>query len=75
MTAECPCSFSRNWNSQPMHGKIPVGNIIFSAGIPFSGSNPTNVLQRSQHVGVPFLSIRAYNYIQRAYLVTSVTNV
>ena len=75
MKAKCPCGFHRDWNSQPMHGQMPIGNLIFSAGILYSGSSPAKVLQYFKHTGIQFISIRAYNYIQSAYLVPSVRNV
>ena len=64
MKAKCSCGFLRNWDSQPMHGQMPVGNLIFSAGILFSGSSPSKVLQYFNHTGIQFISIRSYNYIQ-----------
>ena len=73
--AKCSCGFVLNWNSQPMHGKMPMGNLILSAGVLFSGSSPAKVVQYFNHTGVQFISIRTYNYIQSAYLIPAVSNV
>ena len=75
MKAKCPCGFHRDWNSQPTHGQMPIGNLIFSAGILYSGSSPAKVLQYFKLTGIQFISIRVYNYVQSAYLVPSVRNV
>lgn len=75
ISATCICGFTRLWNSQPVHGKMPLGNLILAAGVLFSGSNPSKVLQYFHHVGVQFMCIRTYNYIQSAYLIPSVHKV
>ena len=54
---------------------MPIGNLIFSAGILYSGSSPAKVLQYFKLTGIQFISIRAYNYVQSVYLVPSVRNV
>lgn len=73
--ASCSCGFTRVWNSQPTAGRMPMGNLALAAGIIFSGSNPSKVVQYFKHVGVEFISIRTYNYIQSAYLIPSVMTV
>ena len=75
MKATCHCGFCRLWNSQPLHGKMPLGNLILTAGVLFSGSSPSKIVQFFSHVGVQFLSLRTYNSIQSAYVVPSVKEV
>ena len=58
-----------------MDGQMPIGNFVFSAGILYSGSSPAKVLQYFKSIGIQFISIRTYNYIQSAYLIPSVKNV
>ena len=48
---------------------------MLAAGVLFSGSNPSKVLQYFHRVGVEFMCIRTYNYIQSAYLIPSVHKV
>lgn len=39
-TQNCPhCSFTRKWQSQPMKGKIPQGNLELSAAVYLSGGS------------------------------------
>ena len=76
MKAECLyCSFSWNGNSQPMNGRMPPRNLIFSAVILFSRSSPSKVFQSFKHPGTQFLSAKGYNLNQSAYLLPSVRNV
>ena len=58
-----------------MDGQMPIGNLVFSAGILYSGSSPAKVLQYFKSICIQFISIRTYNYIQSAYLIPSVRNV
>lgn len=54
---------------------MPLGNLVLAAGVLFSCSNPSKVLQYFRRVGVQFMRIRTYNYIQSAYLIPSVNKV
>ncbi|XP_046858644.1 uncharacterized protein LOC124452097, partial [Xenia sp. Carnegie-2017] len=73
--AKCHYGYVRDWNSQPLHGRMPLGNLVFAASILFSGSSPSKVLQFLRHSGIQFLSERTYSNIQTAYLIPSVSNV
>lgn len=73
--AKCSCGFLNNWNSQPTHSQMPLGNLLLSASILFSGNSPSKILQYFQQANVQFITERCYNYIQSGYLIPSVLNV
>lgn len=39
------CNHHRTWDSQPMIGNVPAGNLLISCGILFSGSLPSKCLR------------------------------
>ena len=47
------CCYTFKWDSQPVIGSTPVGNILLSASILFSGATPTKVLRVLQCMDVP----------------------
>ena len=75
VTAKCSCGFAHNWNSQPTHSQMPLGNLYFSASILFSGNNISKILQFFRHARIQFITGRCYNYLQSGYLIPSVLTV
>ncbi|XP_046864607.1 uncharacterized protein LOC124459122 [Xenia sp. Carnegie-2017] len=67
--AKCHCGYVRDCNSQPLHGRMPLGNLVFASSILFSGCSPSKVLQFFRHSSIQFLSEHTYSYIQTAYLI------
>ena len=63
------------WNSQPFIKNIPVGNILLSAAILFSGSTPTKVLHFLNCLRVACITDRTFYLHQRQYLEPSVQSV
>ena len=51
-----------------MSGNLPVGNLMLSAAIMFSGSSPARFLRALDSVKINNISISTYNKIQSSYL-------
>jgi len=63
------------WDSQPCHGSMPLGNLLLSACIFFSGVSPVRILNSLRFANIPVMNIRTYNRIQSSYLVMAVKKV
>lgn len=63
------------WKSQPCDGTLPWGNMLCAAGTLFTGSNPACVASFFRHIGVCYISLRTYFYIQQLYLNPAVNRV
>ncbi|XP_060084262.1 uncharacterized protein LOC132563537 [Ylistrum balloti] len=62
------CGHSRLWNSQPLVGSIPLGNLKLSCGILFSGSLPAKTLRIFDFMNCPAISKETFIKHQRNYL-------
>ena len=62
------CGHRRRWTSQPFIGKMPLGNLLVSSAILFSGSLPTKALRFIQLMKVQSISISTFYRHQRHYL-------
>lgn len=71
----CNCGHFYSGQSQPLSGTMPIGNLILSAAILFSGISPMKSLNMCNHAGIEIFSLRTYNNIQSAYLVPAVESV
>ena len=69
------CCYTFKWDSQPVIGSTPVGNILLSASILFSGATPTKVLRVLQMYGCATISERTYFGHQSSFLLPSVFTV
>ena len=69
------CEFVRTWNSQPMTGTRPYGNLIISAAVLFSGVSPVKFLRLLDFAAIENICISTYNNIQSSYLTPSVMSV
>ena len=50
------CHYTRTWNSQPMKGNLPLGNLMMSATIVYSGSKVSQVLRLAHIFGLKMFS-------------------
>ena len=54
------CLSAFQWDSQPMLKQAPVGNLLFSAAVLFSGSLPAKVFKLFQFLGCATISRKTY---------------
>lgn len=70
---ECKsCSFMKQWDSQPLIGNIPLGNIMMSSGILFGGGSPSNILKSLKHMNILTIGYSTFMDHQKKYLHTAV---
>ncbi|XP_064463931.1 uncharacterized protein LOC135375135 [Ornithodoros turicata] len=74
-TIICPKSHITKWSSQPTHHGKPLGNILLSSAILFSGSSPTQTLRLLSFLGVHTVKATQYFKFQRLYMFPAVTEV
>lgn len=72
---ECGCGYGYRWSSQPFVGDIPTGNLLLSASILFSGSQPTNVLRLLSHMNLQCYSVNTFFTHQRHFMLPAVESV
>ncbi|KAL9951461.1 hypothetical protein ACROYT_G044124 [Oculina patagonica] len=73
--AKCCKGHTRIWKSQQCDGTLPWGNMLCAAGTLFTGSNPTRVVSFFRQIGMSYISLRAYFYLQKLYLIPAVNSV
>lgn len=56
------------WNSQPLIGKMPVGNLLVSASTLFSGQTFSHISQFAEFLHLKFISHTTFDKIQRQCL-------
>ncbi|OCT92235.1 uncharacterized protein LOC108709611 [Xenopus laevis] len=56
------------WDSQPLKGSIPTGNVLSAAALLFSGGNYNRVREMASLLGMPFISQSTYYRYQRHLL-------
>ena len=66
------CKWSYCWQSQPLIGSVPAGNLCLSAGILYSGSTPTKFLRALRFMGMLVHDVRTYFRHQSEYLIPAV---
>lgn len=69
------CGNESVWRSQPMSGNMPLGNLLISAAILFSGGSAVKFLRALDFVNITNISISTYNLIQSSYLTPTVLEV
>ena len=76
-TFECSCPKGHlfKWQSQPVHCKMPLGNLVVSSGILFTGSSPKAVINLFEQCNIACMTDRTYRNIQSCYLIPAVHNV
>ncbi|XP_055959258.1 uncharacterized protein LOC126807688 [Patella vulgata] len=75
MEATCEAGHTFLWSSQPSNNQLPLGNLLLSASILFSGASVTNILNVLNRINVSSFTDRTYRHIQSCYLVPAVKNV
>ena len=58
------CGYSNSWKSQPMSGNMPLGNLVFSTAIMFSGGSVTKVLRALDFACIKSFSFSTFHSIQ-----------
>lgn len=69
------CDSMYTWDSQPHCKGTPVGNILLSAAILYSGALPAKMLRVLKIFGCASISSRTYFQHQRYYLQPSISSV
>jgi solute carrier family 8 (sodium/calcium exchanger) len=69
------CSYSYTWESQPFIKNIPLGNIMLSGAILFSGALPTVAIKIFENLRCCAVSRRTYFRHQALYLQPAVSSV
>lgn len=69
------CGITGEWKSQPFSGTMPLGNLILSAAIMFSGSSPVQTLRMLDFAGITNISASTYMNMQAAYLTPAIRSV
>lgn len=62
----------RVWYSQPVHNRMPVGNLMIAAASMFSGCSPIMALNLFRHMNVGIYSLKTYFNLQRSYLIPAI---
>ncbi|XP_043922025.1 uncharacterized protein LOC122797242 [Protopterus annectens] len=57
-----------SWQSQPVLGRMPVGNLLNAAAVLFSGSTYAHIARFCAYVGLEFISQTTFYDLQREYL-------
>ena len=69
------CSYKRVWESQPRINGTPLGNIMLSGAIAFSGALPTLALRVFQSMKCATITSRTYFRHQAKFLEPAITSV
>ena len=76
ITQHCSkCHHMFVWESQPFHGNIPVGNIITSAAILFTGLMPAKALRMFQVLNCAIISRKTFFRHQSSILQPSIQHI
>ena len=75
ISAECHNGHQINWSSQPVHNRMPLGNLFIAASCLFSGSQCSKLFTFLNHLKMPSIAIRTYCKIQRALLIPTILSV
>ncbi len=68
------CSYTRTWDSQPTAGHMPLGNLMLSAAILFSGSQVSQVLRLFDILNLQSYSRSTFQTHQKDYVIPTVIN-
>lgn len=67
--------FHRLWHSQPIINKTPVGNLLLSSAILFSGGSSCKVLRIFQFMNCHTITTRTFMNHQRRFLQPAIQNI
>ena len=65
----CKSGHKVYWQSQKIHNSLPIGNLLASASVLFSGSSISKVSILMHHLRVPFIGKRTFYRHQKFYLI------
>ncbi|XP_014353360.1 uncharacterized protein LOC102348558 [Latimeria chalumnae] len=74
-TIKCQIEHERKWQSQPLISCMPLGNILISSGIYFSGTSPAKVLRFLHSINIVSISKTTFSAVQSAYIIPAINNV
>lgn len=63
---------SLTWDSQPISGKMPVGNLLLAGSLLYSGATFTRIKHMASLINFQFISQTTYNDIQKTFLMPAV---
>ncbi|XP_064468680.1 uncharacterized protein LOC135382848 [Ornithodoros turicata] len=75
VTYSCKDGHERIWESQPYIGNKPAGNVLLSAAMLFSGSNPIPTLRMLDLMNIKVFCEQTYFNYQRGYLLPAIEQV
>ncbi|KAM7297594.1 uncharacterized protein ISCGN_022745, partial [Ixodes scapularis] len=75
VTSTCENKHTRKWRSQPMLGGKGAGNVLFCAGIRFSGAQVATTFRVLESLNIAMITERMYYYYQSGYLLPVVKQV
>ena len=68
------CSYTRTWDSQPSTGHMPLGNLMLSAALLFSGCQVSQILRLFSMMNIQCFSRSTYQRHQNDYVIPTVIN-
>nr|XP_006008217.1 PREDICTED: uncharacterized protein LOC102345701 [Latimeria chalumnae] len=71
-TIKCQMGHERKWQSQPLISRMPLGNILISSGIYFSGTSPAKVLRFLHSINIVAISKTTFSAVQSAYIIPAI---
>ncbi|KAG1660234.1 hypothetical protein GQR58_022100 [Nymphon striatum] len=69
------CDVTHQWRSQPDIADTPVGNLMLSSAILFSGSCVAKTLNLMRHMGISTITEQTFYMHQRCYLQPAISSV
>ena len=66
------CFYQHKWDSQPFVREIPLGNLILSSSILFSGAVPEQALRIFSYMHCATITSRAYYSHQQSFLLPAI---
>ena len=73
--AICRNGHERVWQTQPMMGQMPQGNLDIAAAILFSGSTASKAINMMRHIKIPTITTRTFLRLQKFYLIPAIFQV
>lgn len=71
----CPAGHKNRWDSQPYINGRPLGNLLITSFVLFTGASPTITLRLLRLMNIVVISMKTYTNYQRAILIPAVEQV